>query len=75
MGSVRCWQRLESEPLSGPLLLGRFVRPGDQRWLVGPFAVRGGVDLALASVANPVVAGSALVVYGLSTSTGMVAYQ
>jgi len=57
------------------LLLGRFVRPGDQRWLVGPFAVRGGVDLALASVANPVVAGSALVVYGLSTSTGMVAYQ
>ncbi len=59
----------------GPALLGRLVRPGDRRWLFGPFAVRGGVDLTLAAVANPVVAGSALVVYGMSTSTGMVAYQ
>ena len=31
--------------------------------------------ITLATVANPVVAGSALVVYGMSTSTGMVAYQ
>lgn len=60
---------------AGPLLLGRFVRAGDRRWLFGPFAVRGGVDLTLAAVPNPVVAGSALVVYGMSTSTGMVAYQ
>lgn len=59
----------------GPLLLRRFVRAGDKRWLFGPFAVRGGVDLALAGVANPVVAGGALVAYGMSTSTGMVAYQ
>lgn len=59
----------------GPLLLRRFIRVGDRRWLFGPFAVRGGVDLTLAAVANPVVAGSALVVYGMSTSTGMVAYQ
>ncbi len=59
----------------GPALVGRFVRAGDRRWLFGPFAVRGGVDLALAAFSNPVVSGSALVVYGMSTSTGMVAYQ
>lgn len=60
---------------AGPLLLRRYVRPGDKRWLFGPFAARGGVDLTLAAVANPAVAGGALVVYGMSTSTGMVAYQ
>ena len=59
----------------GPLLFRRFIRPGDKRWLFGPFAVRGGVDLTLAAVAAPVVAGTALVAYGMSTSTGMVAYQ
>lgn len=59
----------------GPVLFGRFVRAGDRRWLFGPFAIRGGVDLTLAAVANPAVAASALVVYGMSTSTGMVAYQ
>lgn len=60
---------------TGPLLLRRFINAGDKRWLFGPFAVRGGVDVTLAAVANPVVAGGALVVYGMSTSTGMVAYQ
>ena len=59
----------------GPLLLRRSIRPGDKRWLFGPFAVRSGVDLTLAAVANPAVAGGALVVYGMSTSTGMIAYQ
>ncbi len=59
----------------GPLLLRRFIETGDKRWLFGPFAARGGVDLTLAAVGSPVVAGSALVVYGMSTSTGMVAYQ
>lgn len=59
----------------GPLLLGRFVKPGDKRSLFGPFAVRGGVDLTLAAVANPLVAGGALVAYGMSTSTGTVAYN
>lgn len=59
----------------GPILLRRFVRPGDRRWLFGPFLARGGVDVTLATVANPVVAGSVLVVYGMSTATGMVAYQ
>lgn len=60
---------------AGPILLRRFIRPGDRRWLFGPFAVRGGVDLILAGVASPIVAGGALVAYGMSTSTGMVAYQ
>ncbi|HXH56210.1 MFS transporter [Iamia sp.] len=59
----------------GPLALRRFIRPGDKRWLFGPFAVRGGVDLTLAAIPNPVVAAGALVAYGMSTSTGMVAYQ
>lgn len=59
----------------GPLLFRRSIRPGDKRWLFGPFAVRSGVDFTLAAVANPAVAGGALVVYGMSTSTGMIAYQ
>lgn len=59
----------------GPLLFRGSIRPGDKRWLFGPFAVRSGVDLTLAAVANPVVAGGALVAYGMSTSTGMIAYQ
>lgn len=59
----------------GPLLLQSHIRPGDKRWLFGPLVVRGGVDLGLAAVASPVFAGGALVAYGMSTSTGMVAYQ
>lgn len=59
----------------GPALFRRWIRPGDRRWLFGPFAVRGGVDLTLAAVPNAAVAGTALVAYGASTSTGMVAYQ
>jgi predicted MFS family arabinose efflux permease len=59
----------------GPLLLRRYIEPSDKRWLFGPFVVRGGVDLTLAAVGNPVVASGALVAYGMSTSTGMIAYQ
>lgn len=59
----------------GPMLLRRFVRASDRRWLFYPYLVRGGVDITLATIANPVIAGSALVVYGMSTSTGMIAYQ
>jgi sugar phosphate permease len=44
-------------------------------WLFGPYAARGVVDLTLAGVASPAVAGGALIVYGMSTATGMVAYQ
>jgi MFS family permease len=59
----------------GPVLLRRFIKVGDRRWLFGPYLLRGGVDVALATVTSPAIAGSALVVYGVSTSTGMVAYQ
>ncbi|HUP70166.1 MAG TPA: MFS transporter [Acidimicrobiales bacterium] len=59
----------------GPLLLRRHIRPGHAGWLFGPYALRGGVDLLLAAVASPVVAGGALLLYGVGTSTGMVAYQ
>jgi hypothetical protein len=59
----------------GPTLWRRSIRPGYKRWLFGPFAVRAAVDLTLAVVVNPVVAGAALLAYGMSTSTGMVAYQ
>ncbi|MGQ0826533.1 MAG: MFS transporter [Actinomycetota bacterium] len=60
---------------SGPTLLRSRIRAADRRWLFGPYAVRGGVDLVLASSTDAVVAGGALVAYGMSTSTGMVAYQ
>lgn len=59
----------------GPALLRRFIRTDNRRWLFGPYLVRGGVDITLATVASPVIAGSALVIYGMSTSTGMVTYQ
>lgn len=59
----------------GPLMLRRFVRPGDKRWLFGPYAVRGGVDLALAMTSSPVIAGGTLALYGVGTSTGTIAYQ
>ena len=59
----------------GPTLFRTRIEPGDRRWLFGPFAVRGGVDLALAATTSPVVAAVGLGAYGMSTSTGMVAYQ
>lgn len=59
----------------GPALLRRWVKPGDRGWLFGPYAARGGVDLVLALTTTPLLAGASLVVYGMSTSTGMVAYQ
>jgi len=59
----------------GPLVLRRWVRASDKRWLFGPYAVRGGVDLTLAVISQPVAAAGALAVYGVGTSTGMIAYQ
>lgn len=61
--------------LLGPALLRRAIRPGHRPWLFGPYAVRGVVDLVLAATSNPLVAGGGLVAYGMSTSTGMIAYQ
>lgn len=60
---------------AGPLLLRSRIRAGDRRWLFGPYALRGGVDLGLAAASNPVVAAGALAAYGVGTSTGMIAYQ
>lgn len=59
----------------GPLMLARFVRAGERGWLFGPYAVRGGVDLVLAMASTPLVAVPALALYGVGTSTGMIAYQ
>lgn len=59
----------------GPLVLRRFVRAGDKRWLFGPYALRGAVDLALATARSPIAAGGALGLYGVGTSTGMISYQ
>lgn len=59
----------------GPTLFRTHIKPGDRRWLFGPFAVRGGVDLALAATTSPIIAGAGLGAYGMSTSTGMVAFQ
>lgn len=59
----------------GPVLLRRSIRASRRGWLFGPYAVRGVIDLVLASATNVAVAGAALVTYGVSTSTGMIAYQ
>ena len=59
----------------GPLLLGRFIKPTNKAWLFGPFALRGAVDITLATASQPVVAGGVLALYGVGTSTGMIAYQ
>lgn len=59
----------------GPALFRRSIKPTERRWLFGPYAVRGGVDLVLAATTSPLLAGGSLVVYGMSTSTGMIAYQ
>lgn len=59
---------------TGPLVLRSRIRPGSRRCLYGPFALRGVVDLVLASVSNAIVAGAALAAYGVGTSTGMLAY-
>jgi len=59
----------------GPLLLRRFIQPGDRRWLFGPYALRGAVDLILSAASSPLVAVPALTLYGMGTSTGMIAYQ
>lgn len=60
---------------AGPLVLRRWIKPSDKRWLFGPYAARGAVDLSLAVISQPLAAGVALGVYGVGTSTGMIAYQ
>ena len=60
----------------GPLLVLRRVTDPRRTLLVfGPYAVRGVVDLVLAVVVSVPLAAAALVVYGLSTSTGSVTFS
>lgn len=60
----------------GPLLLLRRIDdPRRPLFVFGPYAVRGLVDLVLAVVTGVPLAAAALVVYGLSTSTGSVTFS
>ena len=60
----------------GPLLLlRRIADPRRPLFVFGPYAVRGAVDLVLAAVTALPLAAAALVVYGLSTSTGNVTFS
>jgi MFS family permease len=60
----------------GPLLLLRRIKdPRRPLFVFGPYAVRGVVDLVLAVVTAVPLAAAALVVYGLSTSTGSVTFS
>lgn len=60
---------------AGTLLLHRRIRPNSPGWLFGPLAVRGLVDIGLATTRSPIAAGGLLGIYGVSTSTGTVAFQ
>ena len=60
----------------GPLLLLRRIHdPRRPLFVFGPYAVRGVVDLVLVAVTSVPLAAAALVVYGLSTSTGSVTFS
>lgn len=60
----------------GPLLLlPRIKDPRRPLLVFGPYAVRGVVDLVLAAATALPLAAAALVVYGLSTSTGNVTFS
>ncbi len=61
---------------AGPLILARLTSNARQPGLVfGALLLRGGVDLALATVTQVWAAVAALVAYGLGTSTGTVAFN
>jgi len=60
----------------GPLLLlRRITEPRRPLFVFGPYAIRGIVDLVLAVVTTVPLAAGALLFYGLSTSTGNVAFS
>jgi MFS family permease len=61
---------------TGPLLLLKRIKdPRRPLFVFGPYAVRGVVDLVLAAVTALPLAAAALMVYGLSTSTGNVTFS
>lgn len=60
----------------GPLALLRLIRqPRRPVFVFGPFALRGAVDLILASITALPLAAAALVAYGVGTSTGAVTFN
>ena len=60
----------------GPLALLRLInQPRRPIFVFGPFALRGVVDLILASVTAIPLAAAALVAYGVGTSTGAVTFN
>lgn len=60
----------------GPLLfLRRITDPRRPLFVFGPYAIRGVVDLVLAAVTALPLAAAALIIYGLSTSTGSVTFS
>ncbi len=60
----------------GPLLLlRRITDPRRPLFVFGPYAVRGVVDLVLAAATSVPLAAGALVLYGLSTSSGNVTFS
>ena len=60
----------------GPWLLARWLRGrAPANYVFGAFALRGGVDLLLATTRNPFVAAGGLAAYGVGTSTGTVVFQ
>ena len=60
----------------GPLVLVRLLTdPSRLAFVFGPFALRGVVDLVLASVTAVPVAAGALAAYGIGTSTGAVTFN
>ncbi len=60
----------------GPLMLRVLkVRDPSVRWLFAPYALRGAVDILLATTRSPAVAAGALGLYGTGTSSGMVIYH
>jgi MFS family permease len=60
----------------GPLLLSRLTdHPRRAAFVLGPFVVRAAVDAVLATVTGLVSAMTALVAYGIGTSTGAVTFN
>lgn len=60
----------------GPLVMLRLIRnPTRPVFVFGPFALRGLVDLILASITAVPIAAASLVVYGVGTSTGAVTFN
>lgn len=61
--------------LIGPIVVPALTRLPPTYVMTGAYIVRGAGDVGLAALGNAVVGGGLLAVYGLSTSSGTVAFQ